>query len=352
MKIIIFQEYVPEYRIDFFNQLNDDYDDFVVYVPENRISNKVKKYQWLSTIGNNYNFLSLFSYTKNISHIPISRESIVVILGNPRSLASLYLLFKCIFFGAKSVWWGHYHTAGSNFFLKRIRLAFASIASARLFYVEKETDLYSDFLLSKNNNNYSLNNGLNIHPIKSNSKKYNSSKRQKSILFIGRITKKSNFSLLFNAVNSLNGGIHLHVISDAGETTKSNYFSPYITFHPYTYDEELISKVANSCLFFVYAGSVGLSLIHAMSYGLPVLIHNNFDHQMPEAYATKILDVGLTFEENNLSDLRDKLLKMSKSDLLDHWSENALLVTSSKFNTNCMTKNFEGMINNISRFYE
>ena len=35
-------------------------------------------------------------------------------------------------------------------------------------------------------------------------------------------------------------------------------------------------------LHFVSPGNVGLTAIHSLSYGTPVLTHNNFNNQMPE----------------------------------------------------------------------
>ena len=64
-------------------------------------------------------------------------------------------------------------------------------------------------------------------------------------------------------------------------------------------NEEEISKLYNFCRCFVYPGEVGLSIIHAMSYGLPAIIHNNINHHNPEHAAFTNEVNGLVFDENN-----------------------------------------------------
>ena len=60
-------------------------------------------------------------------------------------------------------------------------------------------------------------------------------------------------------------------------------------------DEKDISNIANRCRIFVYPGAVGLSLIHAMAYGLPCLIHSDRCNHMPEIAAFSHGKTGLTF---------------------------------------------------------
>lgn len=54
---------------------------------------------------------------------------------------------------------------------------------------------------------------------------------------------------------------------------------------------------------FIYPGSIGLSILHSFSYGLPVITHGNEQHQMPEFEAMKDGRTGVCFRENDLEDL-------------------------------------------------
>ena len=105
--------------------------------------------------------------------------------------------------------------------------------------------------------------------------------------------------------------------------------------------EEEISRVANKCQIFVYPGAVGLSLIHAMAYGLPCLVHSNRLQHMPEIAAFKKGITGLTFDPNNSRDLAVKLsAMMSNPKSLNVLSENCLRTVENDFNTTSMALRF------------
>ena len=67
---------------------------------------------------------------------------------------------------------------------------------------------------------------------------------------------------------------------------------------------------------FAYPGAIGLGILHAFSYGLPVITHNNVKNQGPEYEAMEDGLTGLTFKENDVADMVDKI-----EYLLDHDEE-------------------------------
>ena len=100
--------------------------------------------------------------------------------------------------------------------------------------------------------------------------------RKLKVLFLGRLTKKSNINILIKAFNSNQlKDVELNFIGkiDYGLDFVSNYKTKNIIFHGEIINEEEISRIANECRIFVYGGSVGLSLIHAMNYGLPLIYY-------------------------------------------------------------------------------
>ena len=58
---------------------------------------------------------------------------------------------------------------------------------------------------------------------------------------------------------------------------------------------------------YVFLLNVGLTAIHSLSFGTPVLTHNNFDNQMPEVQAINEGENGGFFIENDLEDLIKKI---------------------------------------------
>jgi glycosyltransferase involved in cell wall biosynthesis len=69
------------------------------------------------------------------------------------------------------------------------------------------------------------------------------------------------------------------------------------------YDEAVIAKLFKASDLTVSPGKVGLTAMHSMAYGTPVISHGNFDHQMPEVEAIVPGITGDVFSENSSEDL-------------------------------------------------
>ncbi|WP_066018664.1 glycosyltransferase [Endozoicomonas atrinae] len=48
------------------------------------------------------------------------------------------------------------------------------------------------------------------------------------------------------------------------------------------YNEDEIAKILMKAKFFIHPGAVGLSILHALSYNIPVITHNDGNNHMPE----------------------------------------------------------------------
>jgi glycosyltransferase involved in cell wall biosynthesis len=69
------------------------------------------------------------------------------------------------------------------------------------------------------------------------------------------------------------------------------------------YDQAELAPWFLSALAFVYPGAIGLSLLHAFAYGLPVITHSSVEFQAPEFAALKNGVNGLTFSHGDATDL-------------------------------------------------
>lgn len=57
----------------------------------------------------------------------------------------------------------------------------------------------------------------------------------------------------------------------------------------------------------VCPAAVGLTAIHALSYGCPVISNDNVETQMPEFESIVEGETGSLFKENDIEDLVEKL---------------------------------------------
>ncbi|MDQ9823525.1 glycosyltransferase, partial [Acinetobacter sp. 163] len=58
----------------------------------------------------------------------------------------------------------------------------------------------------------------------------------------------------------------------------------------------------------------GLTAIHALSFGCPIITHNNFSEQMPEFEAIKPSKTGYFYQQGDVADLKDKIRKVISAD--------------------------------------
>ena len=69
------------------------------------------------------------------------------------------------------------------------------------------------------------------------------------------------------------------------------------------YDEQVISQLIYRADLTVSPGKVGLTAMHSLQYGTPVITHDNDDEQMPEVEAIVNGVTGARFRQNDASDL-------------------------------------------------
>ncbi len=132
------------------------------------------------------------------------------------------------------------------------------------------------------------------------------------LIFIGRLTPQKKLDKLIYTLQKLNEGgtgCNLVFVGTGSESDKLSSLTEelgiddHVWFFGECYDENTNGELLYNADLCISPGNVGLTALHAMSYGLPVISHSNFETQMPE-YETIV--PGLTgdlFEEGNLDDL-------------------------------------------------
>lgn len=145
------------------------------------------------------------------------------------------------------------------------------------------------------------------------------------IIFIGRLTKEKKLSYLLEAIHlSRSKGNYYNclIIGTGPEMSSLKNLSDMlgiadnVCFYGPCYDEELNARFLMLSECCVSPGNVGLTAIHAMSFGTPVITHDNMANQGPEVEAIRPNETGFFFEENkpvSLSETIDKLIAGGKA---------------------------------------
>lgn len=353
-KILFVQPILPHYRIPFFENFNKIYD--LDLFAQHKF---YEKYSFNIKYARNIKILKLFTWQQNLLSINFQEYDLVIFNVNPKYISTLFALIICKIKLVKTIDYNHRRSSTSRSFFVFIRNLIVKIfTNGRIYYTKKEyfKEFNSNYFkfLRPINLGYA-NNSIDTKLVSKLRKKY-LPKTRSDFLFVGRLTHKSNIKLLINALVFSKNNYKVNILGDS--QINSNFFKKLayknkvenrIIWHKFSSNEIAISNLFNSCKCFVYPGEVGLSIIHAMSYGLPAIIHNNNLHHNPEHSAFINKKTGLFFEENNarsLSLIMDKLYSSSDQEL-ENFSKNSLNIINNNYSIDNMVMNFNDAITKV-----
>lgn len=132
-------------------------------------------------------------------------------------------------------------------------------------------------------------------------------------IYIGRIQERKKIGLLVEAVHRINAGggqgINLVVVGDGDgrdnleRMAASCGISDRVWFYGPSYDEKDNAELLYHASVCVCPAAVGLTAIHSLSYGTPVITNDNLLTQMPEFEAITEGQTGSFFREDDVDDL-------------------------------------------------
>ena len=112
-----------------------------------------------------------------------------------------------------------------------------------------------------------------------------------TLIFIGRLTKAKRIDLVLDAIYELSAKGERYNFVLIGEgmekehlkaMVKERGLSETVWLYGACYDEEKNAELIYNADLCVSPGNVGLTAIHSMMYGCPVITNDDFNHQMPE----------------------------------------------------------------------
>jgi glycosyltransferase involved in cell wall biosynthesis len=217
--------------------------------------------------------------------------------------------------------WGHGLLRYENGLKGFIRKSFYKLAHAHLIYSLRSIKIMkkSGF---KNTNLYQVNNSLDydthVQIRKSLLNSYSPFQNNGSlkIIFIGRLTKQKKLALLLRAQAELirrGRNINVTFIGDGTEKPKLENLAERlgiaknVVFIGPCYDERTVGSFLYHADICVSPGEIGLTAIHALTFGTPVITHDDFDLQMPEVESIKDGLTGAFFKKNSAKSLANSI---------------------------------------------
>lgn len=359
-RVIFFQPALPSYREDFFDRtaklLDGKFELYYSNEDMGALTDDRERFPWSRCLGEMRRLPLLSFWQEGAMTVAFSAHDIVIVSGAPRCLTNILLLIKARLKGSPVVWFGHFwsSTTVQHRFLFRIMLM--KLANVVLFYTDQEVDEYRAGIGKKDRRIITaLNNGIDNKDIIRLRAPYDANKRKKAILFIGRIFEKCELEILIEAMtNPIMNDIELNIIGDGPSAPLMKAFaersglSERIVWHGGTTDERQIAEIANRCRIFAFPGAVGLSLIHAMGYGLPSVINDSRWTNGPEITAFTNDETGREFRKGDAQSMAATIAgAISDEKALNRWSIEAKLRVDNKFNTELMAQRLFELIERI-----
>lgn len=351
--VLIIQESIPNYRVSFFNKLSESENkNFkVLYSINNQTgldSNTLHKNLFLR-FGKSLSFFNRrIVINPKLIFLDLKNIDVIVLSSNFRNFTFLFLFFKCLMNrNIKIVLWGHFKSTSFFGFFRKFLYRYSDIV---LFYTvcEHQEFISSNFVAKRSS---FVSNGLDFNKIQDfNIKKKTTSYNE--IAFLGRVTDKSE---LFNYVTSIFfkdlNCTTLNIIGFAPEEVikyvNSLNLNFTVVFHGVLTNESVIADILSRCRLTFYPGSVGLSLLHSLSYGLPAIIHNKFDLHMPEVCCLCDHDYQFLYNYGNYENLTFIINSTLKNEFSLFEKNKLKNIVSSSYTTDAMACNLNDAIDSL-----
>jgi len=327
IRVLAYQPVVPPYRVPFFQGIRERRVELCI------VCDQSESTQALAGIMHQGSVRSLgrqaVLWQEGISMLYRRRWDAVVIWGNPRVISNALILLAAYQRSIPSFWWGHLHTAGSpRWRLWWKRLSLRTITNRVLVYTLAERDL----LIAEGmppERVHGLNNTVDTTAVERERIRWSRSEVDEQLvsrwglrrgyhLFTGRLTPKAGLSLVLDAMILHSPQARLVIVGDGVEAellkekVRRGRLEDRVRFLGEIYDEATLAPIFLGACSFVYPGSVGLSLLHAMAYGVPPIVHDQALEQMPEYAALKAESNGLTFQKDDALSLAEAMNRLDR----------------------------------------
>jgi len=314
-KIYIIQTRIPSYREFFFKNIKKN--SYMRILSCKNKSDKIFKDKRFLYNLKLVNILGSFIWLKNIPYRKL-KNNYLITNGNLRILNNYFFIILKYFFNFKLIWWGHLKSTRPAPFFDKIRLKIINLfADTMILYTKNEFYEAKKNKLFKIKFNY-LGNTIDQRKIVNINTKTQIINKKTRFLFVGRLRIKPS-TLVEEAIkifSKIDKNTYKFTIIGSGdakhkfqELVKFHNLSKNIEIFNSSYNEKFLSKYFYKSDFFLYPGYIGLSLVHAFYYSLPVITHNNRFMHAPEFSYFKNNYNGYSYEHKNFKSLEKTIYK-------------------------------------------
>jgi glycosyltransferase involved in cell wall biosynthesis len=288
---------------------------------------------------------------------------VLFVSGNPRVVSNVVLAGLARLLGRPVVLWGQAHTAGAGKTTEKLRLGWWRGFDHLFVYTEGETRWLKARGFERQHV-LGMNNGLDQERIDAaaaawRSRGLESWRREQGVaertqvLSCARLEPKNRFDLWLEAMPGVIAKVPDLLWCVVGEgverptleaKTRQLGLENHVRWLGRIVDEDQLAPWFLTSRLLVHPGAIGLTLLHAFGYGLPVVTHDDPGTQMPEYDAFAAGENGLAYRSGDRAALAEAVLQGLGDELArQRMGREAHEVARERYNVRIMTERFEAM---------
>lgn len=327
-KICCFFNYPPHYRFPIYKAMSEAFDcDFyfgdTIFEPLRQFDvHKLKGFKrFLHVVKTN--FKGYLWYRGGLCLFNL-KYKYYILTGQQFMLTNWLILFWAKIWGKKVLLWTHgIHEHMEPSVTKFVFRIFYTMPDVLLMYA-KYNWWYMEEIGCKKSQCYVIHNSLDtalqsrlyakLHPSDIFVEHFGN--KAPVVIYIGRLQKRKKVDQLINAIiMAKSQGCLLNLVlvgektdaEDIESMVVNNSLSDNVWFYGPCFDEHINAELLYNSSVCVCPVAIGLTAIHALTYGCPVVSNDNIETQMPEFECIIDGKTGSLFQEDNISDLLEKI---------------------------------------------
>lgn len=322
-KTCLIYNYAQHYRAGIFTLLDKEIGvDF--YFGDKMADVKKMDYSALTNFIKELKNVKIFSsiyWQKGAISLFFKKYNKYIVLGEYYCLSTWILLLLCKFSNKKIFLWTHGWYGNESFIKRTVKKIFFKLSDGLFLYGEYAKNLMLKEGFSEENlhviyNSLDYDNQLLVREQLQTTSIYSDyfKNNYPVLIFIGRLTKVKKLDQLINAcINLSKKRIFVNLVFvgsgiEEGRLKEKAYsITDNVWFYGACYEEEKIAELIYNSTVCISPGNVGLTVMHSLVYGTPVITHSDFTHQMPEFEAIEDGFSGSFYIKDDETDLANKI---------------------------------------------
>ncbi len=317
-KLCLVLNVAPHYRKSIYEKIDQEYDAYFITGTENADVKPLDMSHFKHPVVYTKDVIinKRKIWQKDILQYAFKDFDDIILSGDIRKINHWLFLLICKLKGKRTYAWSHGWYGKETRVSSWIKRKFYGMYYGLFLYGNHAKELMIKEGFDKNrlyviHNSLDYEHQIEIRHSKPRSEVYakHFGNNNKTIIFIGRLTAVKHLDMLIDALPQIKEECNLVFVGDGVEKERLQQkvyekgLNDRVWFYGPCYNENTNAELIYNADLCVAPGNVGLTAMHAMVFGTPVISHDCFKWQMPEFEAIKQGETGDFFAYMNLQSM-------------------------------------------------